>query len=509
MMRNLCVKSLAVRRYFLLITLVHFVASCDGATGPSGNKPSVTVVAGAGVTDTIEAQLAQALVVEVRGAGGRLVSGALVRFESRPPSDPAQQFESAVYVCQLSAQTCFSSFLADTTDRTGRVKAVIRLGTVAGKAVVRLTVPEFGVQDSATFTVTPGAPARIVLSPRDTTLDIGGTVTIQTHTADRHANARSEVATLSAGAGDAVTVSPASNTVTARDMGTQSVYAQFGAVKDSAIVRVLPAGRLVVWSPSLQVVRLVNINGKDERTLLTNVASEFGVFPRFDPTRQRVTLHMGSSPFGPHSNAIVLDTTGAARRDVMGFTVILAVRQTDDGNLMVVGARSIAVDAYHLYRVTADNTITMLATLTGFFGADAGVDIAFDGNRVAYIAGGSLNVLDVSTGVTTTLDHSVRAPRWSVQGDRLVYLVPSNCFFDPEGGVATVINPDGSGRRILADSCFSPGLSWSPDGKYVIGRSIPDFAPYLRIVRVSDGADVLARFVSGNTVMDYFQPDWR
>lgn len=254
-------------------------------------------------------------------------------------------------------------------------------------------------------------------------------------------------------------------------------------------------------------MRLVNINGKDEQTLITSVGSDFGVFPRFSRTRQGITLHSATqqSSFGPSRDAIVLDTTGTPRRDIIGFSSIIAVRQTDDGNVMVVGRRSGDPGWYGVFRVTADNTITLLRTLEGFSDIYGSVDITYDGNRVAYIDGNGLAILDVSTGALTKLAIAARSPRWSVQGDRLAYLVPATCLGELDG-LAYVINADGSGGKALTGSCFSPGLGWSPDGKYVIGRA--GFLA-LRIVRASDGMAVIFTFVSGGQFIDYYQPDWR
>lgn len=506
-----CVKTLCVRRHVALVTVVILAAGCgDSGTGPPSTAPSVKVIAGSGVTDTVFTQPLQALVAEVRDARGKVLPGVLVRFQSRPPTDPARQlYEGAVFVCQLTAQSCYNSqFLADTTDRSGRVKAVVRLGSVAGKGVILVTVPELGVQDSATFTVTPGAPAKMILSQRDTTLDIGGTATLQGHAADQFGNLRSEVASFSAGPGNAVTVDAATNAVTARDIGMQWVYAHVGTFADSAIVRVVPAGRLVVWSAAQSVVRLVNINGKDERTILTNASSDIGVFPTFDPTRQRITLHTGALYTGVATDAIVVDTTGTPRRDIVGFSNVVAVRQTDDGNVMVVGRRSTDPQGTYLFRVTADNTITLLTMLNLSNGSYGGADITHDGKFVAHLNGSVLSVLDVSTGITTQLDDGARSPRWSVQGDRLVYL-RAWCTSGLDG-IPIVVNADGSGSRILSNTCFTTGVAWSADGTYIIGRNSNENADIgLRIMRVSDGASVVARFFSGGLLMDYSQPDWR
>ena len=501
------------------ISLILLLANCgDDPTGP-GAKPGVRAVAGAGVTDTVDAQPLQALVVEVRGENGSLASGVVVRFEPKPTSE-ATYYEPTMRVCPLAALVCgpFGGLLAtDTTDANGRAKVTVRMGRVAGQGVVRLIVPEFGLADSATFTITPGAPAEVRALGADTALDIGGTATLSGRVIDRYNNTRTEATTLSAGPGSAITLDATTGTVTARDMGTQWVLMRYQSLVDSARVRVVPSGRLLVWSSSERVVRLVNLNGSNERTIVSNVSSDYGAFPQFDPTRQRITLHAGSESYGgPPNNLIVVDTTGAPRRDIgpaVGFSTIMATRQLADGTVLVVAVRS--SDASHpgfsLWRVATDNTITFVVALPELESTYGGADISHDGTRVAYVASYTypavLRVLDVSSGSTTVLEANANSPRWSAHDDRIVYLVtPSG--YALYGGVATVINANGTGRRVLGNADFNPGITWSPDGTYVVGRSSDDQG--LRLVRVSDGAAVALRFrTATGCCHDYWQPDWR
>ena len=483
---------------------------------------------GADVTDTIDAQPLQALVVEVRGLEGKLASGAIVRFEAQPPADTSRRYEPAIYVCALTAPTCglgggygYTAFTVDTADAKGQAKAIVRLGRVAGRAVVRLSVPELGLVDSATFTVTPGAPAKVLALAADTALDVGATAKLSGRVVDRYGNLRPEVPTLSAGAGTAVTVDGATGIVTGRDMGTQWVFARYAALADSTSVRVVPTGRLVVWDAWQQVVRLVNLNGSDVSTIVSQVHSDLGVFPRFDATRRHVTLHTGDvSHGGQPSTVVVVDTTGVSRRDIgpaSGFTTIVAVRQLADGTLLVVGRRDVDASSTvnGLWLVDAGNTVTLLAALPGMALSYGGADVSHDGTRVAYLADGpsltfELRVLTVSSGAITVLEPNARSPRWSSQGDRVAYLVPSGVFSGDNHGVAVVTNADGTGRRDLGSAEFSPGLAWSPDGKYLVGRSSRYFYPYLRLLRVSDGASVELRFISPERhYEDYYQPDWR
>jgi len=516
--------------------LALLVAACggDGPTEPAHREPGVHAMLGAGVTDTIDAQPLQALVVEVRGPSGRLASGAVVRFEAQPPADTTRRNEAAVFVCPLTAPTCGQNvsygpglqFSSDTTDAQGRAKVTVRLGHVAGPAVVRLTVPEFGLEDSATFTVLPGAAARVRATVADTVLAIGATTTVRGHVFDRYGNSRPDAPVLTAGPGNAITFDAATGVVTGRDIGTQWLFMRYlQSAADSTRVRVLPTGRLVVWSSSEAVVRLVNIDGSAVRTVVTNVASDLGTFPRFDAARQGIILHDGALSYGgPSTSVIVVDTTGSPRRDIgpsTGFAAILATRQLADGTVLVVGSTVSGAPCagYALFRVEADNSLTCLTALPGLGGTYGGADISHDGLRVAYLGQNTstpysslleLRVLDRTTGTTAVLEPNARAPRWSSKDDRVAYLVPGPGVSGLNDGAPVVINADGTGRRTLGNFVFSPGLAWSPDGAFIIGRNGAWSEVALHVIRVSDGADVLLHFrTPTGATADYYQPDWR
>ena len=508
---------------FISLALVLAACGGDGPTEPVDNKPSVRAVLGAGVTDTIDAQPLQALIIQVRGQGGVTGSGAIVRVEAQPPDDTTRRNEAALYVCAITAPTCGgydaygSQLVIDTTDAQGRVKVIVKLGRVAGRAVVHLIVPELGLGDSATYTVTPGKATGVVAQASDTALDIGATATLRGHVVDRYNNTRPDATTLTAGPGTAISVDAATGIVTGRDMGTQQLFTRYNAFVAITTVRVVPPGRLVVWSSNERTVRLVNVNGTEERTLVTGVSSDLGAFPSFDPTRHRVTFHTGTDYFGgPPNEIIMIDTTTFPRRDVgpaTGFSLIMATRELTDGTVLVVAQRDADAShpGYSLWRLAPDNTITFVIALPDLQTTYGGADISHGGTRVAYMAypssGPELRVLDASNGSTVFMEAGVLAPRWSAQDDRVAYLVPISGSYDYEGHVM-IRNADGTGARALGTAAFSPGLGWSPDGSYIIGRSSQEQT--LRLLRVSDGADVLLRFPSGSGCChDYWQPDWR
>jgi hypothetical protein len=499
-----------------------FIAACGGdrPTDPGPNEPGLRIVVGAGVTDTVDAQLVQALIVEVRGTGGALVSGVLVRFEAQAAAtSPGPYPRPSAFVCRIDVPLCGDSFLTDTTNAQGRVAMAVRLGQVAGRGVVRLVVPEFGLQDSATFTVAPGQVVRVMALAADTGIDIGGTATLRGHVVDRYDNIRPEATTLTVGPGTAITLDAATGVVTGRDMGTQWLFTRYNSLVDSMSVRVIPVGRIVVWSSLERVVRLVNLNGSDERTVVTNVSSGMGAFPRFDPTRRNVTLHAGDAVFGePPGNVIVVDTTGSPRRDLgtpNGFDLVMATRQMADGTVLVVAPRSSDAShpGYSLWRIDANNAITFVVALPNLGQVYGGADISHTGAKVAYVAtgtsGAELRVLDVASRATTLLEATYTStPRWSAQDDRVAYLVPTSGS-PSYAGTVTIINANGTGRRAIGNFDFSPGISWSPDGTYIVGRASDNYSG-LRVLRVSDGATILLHFGAATVCCrDYWQPDWR
>jgi len=498
-------------------------AAChgDSGTGPGSHFTGIRAAAGANATDTVLALQTQALVVEVRTDGGALARGVVVRFEAQPPADSTRRYEPAVYVCSLAAPACGptypTQFTTDTTDGEGRAKALIRMGTVAGRSVVKLGVPELGMVDSVAFTVTPGAVARVLRIATDTGLDIGGTAMLRASVTDRFGNHRTELPTMSLGAGSAVTLDAAKATVTGVSMGTQWVFARFGALVDSTSVRVVPPGRLLVWTTTAREVRLVNTNGNGPvLTLAKNISSDFGAFPHFDPSHQHVTMHAGTASYGgAPTNVVVVDTSTLARRDIttLGFTTIVAERMRDDGTVLVAGRRT-GDTGYSLWRITPSDDITAVAALPEMQGFYDSADISSNGARVAYVAtaaagGTEVRVLDAATGTFTVLAQNVRSPRFSPQADRVAYLVPAG--YGGYDGTATVSNVDGSNRKALGSYIFSPGLGWSPDGTYLIGRESTYSSPArLRIIRLSDLATVTLRMrAPAGWEEDYYQPDWR
>ena len=496
----------------LTVLAAVLLAGCkDDSTGPEGD---IHIVAGANVTDTVEAQLAQALIVQLHDPDGEPLSGVAVRFEAQPHGRPeTPSYLAAVYVCALTASSCGrysleSTVAFDTTDAQGRAMAMVRLGEVAGPGVVRVTATERGLTTDASYIVLAGAPAFVRPSVTDVTLEIGETRAIGGSVRDRFDNFRPESPLVSAGAGAAITVESATGLVRAVGMGMQNVVVRHGTLVDSTVVRVVPVGRLVVWSSYSRAIRLINLSGDHMRTLATDVMSPGqGAFPRFNPTRQRVTFHAGTGDGGHGPSRIVaMDTSLAERRELAGtagFSTVVAVREIADGTLIVVGRRETDLGS-SVFRVATNNVITLIAPLPGLGSALGAADVSHDGTRIAYAAG-ELRVLTLSSGATDTIAPAALSPRWSLQGDRVAYLVPITYG----EGTPAVVNADGTNQMPLTvTGRWMPGITWSPDGTYLLGRTF--YPSYLELLRISDNERVRLRLRSPGADEDfYLQPDWR
>src|SRR5690606_41815086 len=115
------------------------LAACkdDGGTSPQSG-PAPRILAGAGITGTIEAIPTQGLVVQVLGEDGRPDAGVDVHFEVLP--DPVAPFAPRILVANVGSST-FGTVAGATTDAEGRATGRVRPGGPAGPTGGSLAVP--------------------------------------------------------------------------------------------------------------------------------------------------------------------------------------------------------------------------------------------------------------------------------------------------------------------------------------------------------------------------------
>jgi hypothetical protein len=192
-----------MRRHLLLIAAIFVVTSCGDSSGPRAGHPGLTLVSGYNLTDTISATPAGALVVEVRDAQGAIVpQGTIVRFTPVP----TPYFQPEMMVEGLTSAS-YGNFATGATDGAGRAAVLVQMGPIAGPARIAVSVPTLGVQDTARYTVLPGQPSAILLTPLDTAMYVGSSYTIRGGVVDRWNNVRTDPVVYTATPGVSVSSS--------------------------------------------------------------------------------------------------------------------------------------------------------------------------------------------------------------------------------------------------------------------------------------------------------------
>ncbi len=472
------------RRWFHLssyVMMAGVAAGCGGdSTGPGGNEPGINIVAGANVTDTVDTPLPLALRVVVRDQAGRPVPGAVVRFSSVPIARESGVMVPSVLVGDLTTIGEFS-FLAETTSAEGIASVRVVLGTTAGAGGIAVAVPEAGLEDTARFTILPGAPARVTLPIADTTLQVGRTIALGGRVEDRLGNARTGAVTYDAVA-TGLTISNGQLTVTAP--ARASVVARLsgsGLAPDTMWVSVVPAATIAVRRGTRLMI------GTLEGTGLTEIphtldANDYG--PEWHPSGQSLLAVVGSysemySLYRVELNGakqlIVTPTSSSAN----SFAVpgeILGITYSPGGEWIYLSGGNCNYNAI-LYRIPVANRhaierLSPASTSECFELVNHWPSLSPDGARLAYEnqtwnrSGYSVRVMTIATREIVEIVPGGQRPRWSPAGNLIAYWDDNQIW---------VVRPDGTEARAVSPPghVYQPGVQWSPDGKWIIARFAP------------------------------------
>jgi WD40-like Beta Propeller Repeat len=442
------------RRPLSLVAGALVLAACGDKDPLHPGTRGVRVVAGAGVTDTIQAEPVQSLVVEVRDESGKLRSGLVVRFESRP-AGPEQPYRgSQAYVAPLD-RNVFTNLVADTTDGRGRASARVKLGSVAGPAEIVVVVPDLGSADTARFTVKAGAAASVQALPKDTALYRGHSVVLRGAVVDRFGNPRTDPVSYALAVPAGVSLNGA--TVTAQSEGRSAVLVQAMGLADTAYVSVVPEGVLAASSP--EGVVMFNTDGTGYKRLVTMA---FAWTTDWSPSGTEVAFDL---QYGGAVRIVGLDGKVRTASNTPGTGMELYPEFSPDG-----GTIYFSREAWRLRRVKRDGTNDELVPTTNP-ASDVAPSLSPDGTRLVYVVAGGggndvLRVLTLATGGVSTIDVRGHSPSWSPRGDLIAYV-------DPQGYTLKVMNPDGTGVRQVsqASQAYGFGIDWSPDGKWIVAKN--------------------------------------
>jgi len=473
------------------------VGCSDNGTGPSG--ASLQLLYGNDASDTVQATLTQALVVEVRGENGGLISGTVVRFQSLP-IDSAHPYQPGVWLASLTSNF-FSSFVADSTDSRGRASAVILLGTVTGAAKVVVTAPEFGLEDTARFTVLPGNAARVVVQPKDTALYATKSFQSRATVTDRFGNARSDPVSYSA-AGAGLTVTSTGSVTAGASLRRTFYLATAVARTDTGWVSIVPGGTLA----ALQVysyaghgvgIAVFNLDGSGYDWLGPGGA-DYGADPAWVPGGTLVAFGRNISGNWIYT-ADLMGNEQLLVTPVTGLVGAAWPHYSRDGAYLYFSGLATSVGNFALWRANADGTNPqqLYADPSGIAWRSSPSP---DGTRLAFVnASQSPSGIQVYTIASQTVSPWAvvgQTPRWSPAGETIAFVAPY-------GGPIFVVNADGTGARQVSPTGRSYdelSLGWSPDGAWLVARG-PDG---LELINVATGAALPLAYST-----PFVQPAWK
>lgn len=238
-----------------------------------------------------------------------------------------------------------------------------------------------------------------------------------------------------------------------------------------------PMRRSGVWSPDGRLIAYREINDSGSGSSL-NVMREDGAevrqlvrYPagpiifglKWSPDGSRIAFRVG-----PPSMALYVirpDGTGLMMIEALGAPTETANMQGEfawspDGRTLTYEAKYSGDAVPQVYLVNADGTGKR--RLTGAPSAAENPSWSPDGKQIVFESGAQIYVVDADgTDQKQILSGPALDPVWSPRGDAILYR--------PSIGGLGLVNPDGSGRRLIAGPTGGNSFltSWSPDGSRI------------------------------------------
>jgi len=467
-----------------VLALLFASAACgspsDSGSPPKGT-PGVTIVSGVGVTDTVDAQLAQPLVVQVIGSNGRPLANAEVGFLSTAIAEGSNQ---PTVVLSPTKGTGGGVSVIEHTDGEGRAAVRVRMFRYAMQGGVVVAVPEVDDFVVASYTILPGAPQILSAAPADSAVVVGGSFALTATARDRYGNARDAQGVTFKVASGPVTL--AGSTVSGTAVGRATVVAELAGASATAHVSVVPDATIAAYTAvavtnqtaSLYTLRLDGSNLVKRVTTgaFGGISATLGSAWSADGTR--LFYHDGNTNY--NRALYVLDlASGVSSRLLPAADRMLdeAWPRFGGGWVYFEGGsyddRTVGtVNEPLVYRVRPDGTGKEQVTQWDRIGTSRHGVPSPDGSQVAFIGSFAhpmpLHVLDVATGEMRSLGVIALSPRWSHDGSEIFYVASGDVTYG--SGQIRAIRPDGTGDRAVTQpgTRFQMHFDLSPDGKYLI-----------------------------------------
>jgi hypothetical protein len=451
---------------FAFVAIALACLACSDPDDEPPGDPGVNVVAGANQSDTVLTTFVQALVVEVITPQG-FAEGVVVRFDAR-----LVEQQPTLLVAPLVGQSVFQPSTAIATDSRGRASVRIQLGAIAGPAEVLISVPEFGYSASATFTVEPGLPFALVVAPQDTVVEVGATFVSRSQVTDRQGNAVDEPVTLSAPSANLTVVG---TQITASGPGRGTVNVRAGSLADVLRVFVGPLSGISGITPTALLIF------ETDGTVSTNT-----------PLSRSGGPH--SADWSPNGQMMVADDLAGGRLRLIlpnGQAVVLGEATPDwplypefspDGQWVYYSRSD---QGWHIRRMRPDGSDDQ--PIPFIAGNHAAPSLSPDGSSMAVVnlVPDRLEIFDFASHTLTEIAAAAHTPAWSPDGTRIAFVNSTTQQIE-------LINPDGSGRRVVspAGRQFGLGLDWTQDGLFILAYD-------------SEGQMIIALDPESRTTLDY------
>ena len=478
------------------------IVACGGGESPTPPvaRPPFSIVAGNAVSDSIQARLAQPLMVEVRTTSGAPRTGVAISFVAMPPTDTSRRAERAIVVAPRTT-ALFAGQATDTTDAQGRAGVLVQLGTVAGSAAVAIRTAD-GLTDTARFTVTPGNVVKLSMAFRDTTLMANESLDHIATMLDRFGNAPNIAAslTLTSLIDAAVTLTASGGAKATGTFGRARIGVQAAGKTDSAFISVVPAATIVYVDNDLASMFTARLNGTVLRKFSEYVnethAAPFSI--DWDPSGAGRFV-IAADQAGIYQALFMVDTSGSYRAvEPFSYEPAIGTAHFSSDGQWVYYSKAYhskvtgQIDRYELYRIHPDGAGAerVYSPPTGSTGYWNPVPIP--GGRYVIATGWNAQQnwstarLDVTTGETVQYGPYFNAS----------YCAASDLVaMTAQDGRLWVVKSDGTGLRALppmpgtgsGNGTYSPP-GWSPDCAWMLAVNEKNGRPVA--IRLSDGAIV-------------------
>lgn len=446
-----------------LLLFALLLPGCKGSTGPEAS-PGVNFLEGGSGTDTALANLPQWLLVEVRDSAGNLAEYTPVEFAATTASDGTP----TMYVAAPETTAPFHPSFTDTTGTDGRAAVRVRYGMKAGEGAILVRAPLLALEDTAFYTVEPGAAASVSLAPADTAVYVAGGYTVRATISDRYGNPRTDAVTLTEGS-DAVSLN--GEQITGEAIGRAFIVGQAGALRDTAWVSVVPEGTLAASRNGGIATFALDGSGYHQLVPTGSYTTPGGLV--WNPAGTTVLFNPDPGYIsGQRLYTVGMDGQVARlTEDDSLFGAELWGDYTSDGTWVYFGGSQ--GEGGTIWRIHPDgsglDTVPGLPFVLGVNNINP--TPSPDGTALAYVAflpsaDNVIRVLDLVADTVHHIDVPGHTPRWAPNDDRIAFIVPEA----RRQGPIWIMHADGSGRhQISADGrSYSFGINWSPDGQWIV-----------------------------------------